>query len=67
MRKLRIGFIKVQPVLFWDSGEDLSPGPELNLITIPLSKMGQFIDSLPDEVLSIEQQLLNEVKSEVGE
>lgn len=38
-RRLRVAHVLVQPVLVWDDGEELSPGPEAAAISVPLSQM----------------------------
>ena len=55
--KLRIAQLIVQPVLVWDNGEELTPGPELNQIAIPLSKLSELSESLPAEILALQEQL----------
>lgn len=62
MSKLRIAHLVVQPVLVWDDGEELTPGPELGQIMIPLSKLGDFAGSLPAEVAA----LAANIESETG-
>lgn len=56
-RKLRIAHLVVQPVLVWDDGEELTPGPELGQIAIPLSKLGPFAEQLPSEVIALMEKL----------
>lgn len=60
--KLRIAHLIVQPVLVWDDGEELTPGPELGQIAIPLSRMSDFTGSLPSEVAALEAKI-NEEKN----
>lgn len=57
MAKLRIAHIIVQPVLVWDDGEELTSGPELGQIAVPLSKLGEFAGSLPAEVAALQAKL----------
>ena len=57
MTKLRIAHLVVQPVLVWDDGEELTPGPELGQISIPLSKLADFAGSLPAEVAALDEKL----------
>lgn len=57
MSKLRIAHIIVQPVLVWDDGEELTQGPELGQISIPLSKLTGFAESLPNEVAALQAQI----------
>ena len=49
-RRLRVSHVVIQPVLVWDDGEELSPGPELQGFSVPLSRVPGIIDSLPGEV-----------------
>lgn len=56
-KKLRIAHLVVQPVLVWDDGEELTPGPELGQIAIPLSKLGDFAGTLPEEVVALQVKL----------
>jgi len=58
MSKLRISHLVVQPVLAWDDGEELTPGPELAQIALPLSKVSGFIGALPAEVAALQEKLL---------
>lgn len=57
MSKLRIAHIIVQPVLVWDDGEELTSGPELGQIAVPLSKLGEFAGTLPAEVAALQTKL----------
>ena len=58
--KLRIQQIIVRPMLVWDDGEELSPGPELQPIPLSLSQMEDFMKKLPLQVAALEEQSLNE-------
>lgn len=49
-KKLRISHIIVQPVLVYDDGEELTPGPDIQAISVPLSRLTELADSLPGEV-----------------
>lgn len=60
MSKLRIAHLVIQPVLVWDDGEELSPGPELGQISIPLSKLAEFGAGLPAEVAALAAKLESE-------
>lgn len=55
--KLRVAHLVVQPVLVWDDGEELTPGPEISQIAIPLSKVPGFIEGFPAEVAALQAQL----------
>jgi hypothetical protein len=56
-RKLRIAHLEVRPVLVWDDGDELTPGPELGQIVIPLSRLAGFAGSLPGEVAALAEKL----------
>jgi len=56
-RRLRIQSIILTPVLVWDDGEELSPGPELGQISVPLSKLGEFAAGLPAEVAALAEKV----------
>ena len=55
--KLRIAHLVIQPVLVWDDGEELTPGPEIGTINIPLSRLNELIESLPGEVAGIQEKI----------
>jgi hypothetical protein len=57
MSKLRISHVTVQAVLVWDDGEELSPGPEVKPVTLPLSQVPHFAQVLPAEVAQVAEQL----------
>lgn len=57
MSKLRIAHLSVTPVLVWDDGEELMPGPEVKPITIPLSQAAALIAGLPEDVAGIAARL----------
>ena len=40
-RKLRISHLVIQPILVWDDGEELTPGPEIANINVPLSMLSE--------------------------
>lgn len=56
MKRLRIARIIVQPILVWDDGEELTDGPIVDPVQLPLSAVPGFIDSLPEQVAEIEEQ-----------
>lgn len=63
-RRLRIQSLLVTPVLVWDDGEELTAGPELGQIALPLSKLGDFAGSLPAELAALEEKLLQDNSGE---
>jgi hypothetical protein len=56
-RRLRIAHLIVQPVLVWDDGEEMEPGPPLQSVTVTLSKLAQFAEALPAEVAALAARL----------
>jgi hypothetical protein len=57
-RRLRIAQLVVNPVLIWDDGETIEPGPQLNPIPVTLGGLADLAASLPAEVAALEAQLL---------
>lgn len=57
MSRLRISHVVVQAVLVWDDGEELTAGPELQPVAIPISRVDEFTSSLPAEVAKLQEQL----------
>ncbi|WP_213816169.1 hypothetical protein [Glaciihabitans sp. dw_435] len=62
-RKLRISHLVVQAVLVYDDGDELTPGPALNPVSMPLSQLGDFAERLPQEVVALATKLSSEVDS----
>lgn len=48
MRKLRVSHVIVQPVLVWDDGTELAPGPQAQPVQLPLSAL----PGLPAQILA---------------
>lgn len=48
--KLRLQVIVIQPVLLWDDGEELTPGPEIEPATLTLAKAKEWLENLPAEI-----------------
>lgn len=61
--RLRISHVVAQPVLVWDDGEELTPGPSIEAITVPLSKLSMLAETLPAEVAALETHLLQEAEA----
>lgn len=55
-RRLRIAHLIVQPVLVWDDGDELTPGPAAKPLTVPLSQLTALADRLPGEVARLQAQ-----------
>ena len=49
-RKLRVQCLIVQPVLLYDDGTELTPGPEIAPTQIVPSQFADFLESLPKEL-----------------
>lgn len=49
-RRLRVAHVIVTPVLVWDDGEELVPGPQADAIAVPLSALDGMADRLRAEV-----------------
>lgn len=52
-RRLRISHVIVQPVLVWDDGEELSPGPTVTPISAPLFALPEMPTRLAAEVAAM--------------
>ena len=55
--RLRISHLVIQPVLVYDDGDELTPGPELNPVQLSLSKALDMLAGLPAEVEKLAAQL----------
>jgi hypothetical protein len=60
MKKLRISHLVVQPVIVWDDGEELTPGPELGAVSVPLSKLSEVATTFPAQLVLLQEKLLQE-------
>lgn len=76
-RRLRIAHIIVQPVLVYDDGEEMTPGPVIDAAQLPVSKLASYAVRLPEQVAELAEKLAtqqieagqgnaDEPKSEVG-
>lgn len=54
---LRIANILVQVVVVQDDGEELTPGPELQPVSVPLSKLADLANVIPAEIAALEARL----------
>lgn len=66
-RRLRIAHLIVTPVLVWDDGEELAPGPALNPATVPLSAVPHLVETLPGEVAALAAKLTEATPPEDAE
>lgn len=55
--RLRIAYIAVQPALVWDDGDQLVPGPEVDLLRLPLAQAQQVLAELPAHVERLAEQI----------
>jgi hypothetical protein len=55
-RRLRVSHVLVQPILVWDDGEDLSPGPDANAVPVPLSALADYAGRVREEVARVQAQ-----------
>jgi hypothetical protein len=61
--RIRVAYVIVQPVLVVDDGTELSPGPEVRPVQVPLSALA----SLPERILAdIAQQSVPQSAPEVS-
>ena len=62
--RLRIQSLVVTPVLVWDDGEELTPGPELGQISLTLSNLQMFAETLPAEVDALAAKLAKDANQQ---
>lgn len=55
-RRLRVAHLVVQPVLVWDDGDELTPGPQVQAVTVPLSGVAGLVEAMPEELARLEAQ-----------
>lgn len=55
-RRLRVLHVVIQAQLVWDDGDELTPGPQPQPISLPPSGVAAFLDALPGEVARLEQE-----------
>lgn len=56
-RKLRIQSLAIQVSLVWDDGDELTPGPDLQPVSLSLSQARAMLDGLPAEVAKLAEQI----------
>lgn len=59
-KRLRLLQVVVQPVLVWDDGEELTPGPQLDAVTVTGAGLTEFAAELPRQVVELEKKLAAE-------
>lgn len=57
-KKLRISHVIIQPVLLWDDGDNLTPGPQAQPFSVALTDLGSLAEKLRAEVAVSEAQAL---------
>lgn len=55
-RRLRVSHVVVQPVLVWDNGQELSPGPQAQPVSVPLSGLAGLADEIITKIAEAESQ-----------
>lgn len=56
-KKLRISHVIVQTVVVYDDGEELTPGPQLQPVSMPLSQVAEFAVHIKDQVSALAEQI----------
>ena len=52
-KRLRISHVLVQPVVIWDDGDNLEPGPEVDALAVPYGQLAEFVINLPEQVATL--------------
>lgn len=55
-RRLRVAHVLVQPVLVWDDGEHLYPGPQAGGAQVSVADLPGLPERLRGELLALEEQ-----------
>lgn len=55
-RRLRVLHVIVQPVLVWDDGETLTPGPQASPVQLPVAEVATLAERLPAEIANLQAQ-----------
>lgn len=59
-RRLRVLCVRVQPVLVWDDDEELTDGPAVDAVSIPVSELDEFTRVLPGQLAELAERLRRE-------
>lgn len=59
-RRLRVAQVIVQPVLMWDDGDELTPGPPVQQATLTLSQLADWLERVPAEIEALAAASANE-------
>lgn len=62
--RLRISHLVVVPVLVWDDGAELTPGPEASPNQLALSQIADFVAALPAQVAELQASMEQEPKAQ---
>lgn len=52
--RLRVAHVIVQPVLVWDDGEELTPGPAAQAVQVSLGRLDGMAERLRAEIAQAE-------------
>lgn len=67
-KRLRVSQVLVQPVLVWDDGETLTPGPQVDPVTLSQADLAGWVEGLGDQLIGLQEQLEpTESEQEPGE
>lgn len=56
-RRLRVSHYVVQPVLVWDDGRELAPGPRVDAVALSTTDLLELPGRMPTELMALEAQL----------
>lgn len=54
-RRLRLAAFSVQPILTWDDGENLTPGPQTQPQVLTLVGLRELVEKWPETLADIER------------
>lgn len=54
--RLRVSHVIVRPVLLWDDGEDLTPGPETHAMVVTLAGLAGAERTIREAIAEFEQK-----------
>lgn len=66
-RRLRVVHVVVQPVLVWDDGVELTPGPTVDAVTVPLSALPGLAGDIAAEVGRVSEADQGALGGDVGD
>jgi hypothetical protein len=56
VRRLRLLHVIAQPVLVWDDGQTLTPGPQVNVATVPATELAGLGERILAEIAQLAAQ-----------